>query len=154
VSATVREEPPTSEEAQALLSAREEESSRLYPPESQHHIPAGDHAREDVRFFVVREAGAAIGCGALELHPDYAEMKSVYIAPHARGRRLGAAIIHVLEAEALRLGFDCLRLETGVRSPWAIRTYERAGYRRRGPFGVYPDDPLSVFMEKRLESEG
>ena len=32
----------------------------------------------------------------------------------------------------------------------AIAFYERAGYRRRGPFGDYQDDPNSVFMEKRL----
>ena len=30
------------------------------------------------------------------------------------------------------------------------RRLERAGYVRRGPFGDYSDDPLSVFMEKHL----
>jgi len=38
-----------------------------------------------------------------------------------------------------------------VAQPAAIRLFEQAGYRRCGPFGDYPtDDPLSVFMEKRL----
>ena len=48
------------------------------------------------------------------------------------------------------IGLPALRLETGVRQPAALRLYERAGYARRGPFGGYPDDPLSVFMEKLL----
>ena len=41
-------------------------------------------------------------------------------------------------------------LETGVRQPEALGLYSRAGYVRRGPCGSYPDDPLSVFMEKQL----
>jgi putative acetyltransferase len=43
-----------------------------------------------------------------------------------------------------------LRLETGIKQEPAIRLYESAGFRRRGPFGSYRDDPLSVFMEKPL----
>jgi putative acetyltransferase len=40
------------------------------------------------------------------------------------------------------------RLETGCLQPEALRFYERAGYKRRGPFGSYGPDPNSVFMEK------
>jgi putative acetyltransferase len=43
-----------------------------------------------------------------------------------------------------------LRLETGIKQDAAIHLYENAGFRRRGPFGSYRDDPLSVFMEKPL----
>ena len=43
-----------------------------------------------------------------------------------------------------------MRLETGVRQPEALGLYETAGYQRRGPFGAYAEDPLCVFMEKRL----
>jgi hypothetical protein len=43
-----------------------------------------------------------------------------------------------------------LKLETGIHSPAAIRTYESAGYRRCGRFGSYKDDPLSVYMTKQL----
>jgi putative acetyltransferase len=32
----------------------------------------------------------------------------------------------------------------------ALGFYARHGYERRGPFGGYRDDPLSVFMAKRL----
>jgi putative acetyltransferase len=31
-----------------------------------------------------------------------------------------------------------------------LTLYERAGYQRRGPFGDYSEDPLSIFMEKKL----
>lgn len=32
--------------------------------------------------------------------------------------------------------------------PEALVLYERMGYQRRGPFGDYPNDPFSVFMQK------
>jgi hypothetical protein len=56
-----------------------------------------------------------------------------------------AAIEH-----ALRGRVATLRLETGVKQSAAIRLYEAAGFRCRGPFGSYRDDPLSTFMAKPL----
>jgi diketogulonate reductase-like aldo/keto reductase len=44
-----------------------------------------------------------------------------------------------------------LRAETGVAQPASVRACERAGFTRCGRFGEYPDDPLSVFLEKRLD---
>ena len=41
-------------------------------------------------------------------------------------------------------------LETGPTQPEALILYEHLGYRCRGPFGDYPDDPLSVFMQKNV----
>ena len=139
-------------EAVALLRARDASDRDLYPPESQFRIPIESHVRDDVLFFMLRENGEAIGCGALKLCDGYAEMKSVYIMPSARGRRLGQTIVRRLEEAARGLGYDEVRLETGNLSPWAIRTYERAGYFPCGRFGDYPDDSYSVFMVKRLQS--
>jgi putative acetyltransferase len=41
-------------------------------------------------------------------------------------------------------------LETGRDQHEAVRLYERCGFVRRGPFGCYPDNGLSLFYEKRL----
>lgn len=41
-----------------------------------------------------------------------------------------------------------IRLATGSRQPEAIGLYTHLGYKRRGPFGDYPDDPVLLFMEK------
>jgi putative acetyltransferase len=51
---------------------------------------------------------------------------------------------------AAMCGIGTLRLETGIHQPEALALYERAGFVRSPPFGDYREDPLSVFMEKRL----
>jgi putative acetyltransferase len=150
----VRPEPANSPDAIVLLRARDAETDALYPPEAQFGIPIEKHVRDDVHFFLVREAGAAIGCGALECHDGYAEMKSVYLMPKARGRRLGQQIILALEDFARELGYEEVRLETGNRSPWAVKTYERAGYDICARFGAYSQNAYSVFMRKRLPAVG
>ena len=43
-----------------------------------------------------------------------------------------------------------MKLETGPYQPEALGLYARCGNERRGPFGAYADDPLSVFMQKNL----
>lgn len=147
---TIAQEPADSAAARALLQARDVENFKLYPPEARFAIPADAHVEESVMFFIARENGAPIGCGALKRYDDYAEMKSVFLLPAARGKRLGQEIIRALEEAARDLCYDEVRLETGKLSPWAIKTYERAGYSRCARFGDYPEAPLSVYMRKRL----
>jgi putative acetyltransferase len=149
---TFAREPADTPEAVALLTARDAESDALYPPEANFSIPVNGHGDDAVLFYMLREDGGAIGCGALELHEGYAELKSVYLMPAARGRRLGQEITRRLEETARTLGFDLLRLETGNRSPWAVRTYERAGYHHCARFGAYPENAYSVYMAKRLSA--
>jgi putative acetyltransferase len=50
----------------------------------------------------------------------------------------------------IEAGQSLLRLETGIDNHEALALYERQGFVRRGPFGDYREDPLSVFMEKQF----
>jgi putative acetyltransferase len=93
-----------------------------------------------------------VGCGALVLNDGWGELKRMFVRPSVRGRGIAQRILALLEAAARERGFAVMRLETGVSQPEALRLYERAGYVRRGPFGDYGPDPLSVFMEKRLQA--
>ncbi len=56
-----------------------------------------------------------------------------------------------LEAVLIGEGYFLARLETGIAQPEALGLYRAMGYYERAPFGAYLTDPLSVFMEKRLE---
>src|SRR6266566_2951242 len=106
-----------SPEAVALLQGRDAELSALYTPEQSFRIPIEKHVREDVIFLMARENGIAIGCGALQLHSGYGELKSMYLVPAARGKRLAQTLIAALENLARERGFFELKLETGIYSP-------------------------------------
>ena len=50
---------------------------------------------------LVSDAGFPAACGAVDLsHPPHAELKTLYVAPEARGRGLGSQILQRLLAEA------------------------------------------------------
>jgi putative acetyltransferase len=147
---TIAVEPAGRADVRALLEVVASWSAALYPPESRHGLDLAAYARPEVTLFVARDHGVALGCGAYQLEGDgSAELKSMFVVPQARGRGIGRAVLDAIE-RALRGRVTTLRLETGVRQPAALRLYERAGFVRRGPFGSYRNDPLSVFMEKPL----
>jgi putative acetyltransferase len=144
-------EDPSQPEIVALLRDGEAHSAKLYPPESNHHLPLSALRAPNVRFLVVRNAnGRAIGTGALALNGAWAELKRMWVIPEARGLGVSRIILEALEAHAHNEGVRILRLETGVDNHAALALYTKAGFKRRDPFGDYRADPLSVFMQKEL----
>ena len=123
----------------------------LYPAESNHLLDIETLAQPRMRFVSASVDGVVLGCGGIWLHDDYAEVKRVYVSPKMRGLGLAKKIMARLEDEARAAGMKIARLETGIYQPEALGIYRALGYTDRGPFGDYPtDDPMSVFMEKRL----
>ncbi|APQ11249.1 GNAT family N-acetyltransferase [Pseudomonas oryzihabitans] len=144
-------ESPDQPEVIALIAELDAYQDGLYPPESRYALDLGSLLQPNVLFLVARdESGCALGCGAMVLHDGYGEIKRMYVRPAGRGRGLGGRLLAELEREAVTRGSELARLETGPYQPEALGLYAAAGYQRRGPFGAYRDDPLSVFMEKRL----
>lgn len=148
-------ESPRQDAVIRLLDALDAYQSAFYPAESNHFLDVDSLAGPDVRFFVARLDGEAVGCGALRIYHHterggYGELKRMYVAPAARGHRIGRRILDRIEAEARAEGLACLRLETGIHQPEALALYRSAGYAERDAFGAYAPDPLSVFMEKIL----
>jgi putative acetyltransferase len=147
----VERETPDQSEVVALLALADERSEALYPQESRHGLSLELLLAQDVRFFVARIGGPAVGCGGFRLlSPCRAEMKRVFVAAEARGQGVGRAIVEAVEAAAASEGATTMYLETGVKSDEAIRLYGRLGYAECGPFADYRPDPLSVFMVKSL----
>lgn len=147
----VRED-PDQPDVRALLRAAEAYSASLYPAESNHHLELEGLRADNVRFLVARRAGMALGCGALVAEQDGSgEIKSLWVDPAARGLNLGRRLLDAIERAAEREGLVTLRLETGISQHQALGLYRSAGYRQIEPFGPYQPDPLSVFMEKRLD---
>ena len=144
-------ESPDQPEVIALIDELDAYQDTLYPPESRHYLDLKSLTQSNTIFAVARDMNArAVGCGAIVLHSSYGEIKRLYVHPESRGRGIARQILEALESAAhLR---DCpeLMLETGPYQPAALALYETSGYKRRGPFGAYTDDPLSVFMQKSL----
>ena len=104
-------------------------------------------------FVVARNAsGKAIGCGAVVVNSEYGELKRMYVHPQSRSLGVARKILTLLESSARASGCKLLKLETGPSQPEALRLYTSCGYERGGPFGKYTNDPLSVFMQKRVEA--
>ena len=69
-----------------------------------------------------------------------------------RGKGIGKLLLeHVINVAEQR-GYQYLRLETGSEDFFkpARAIYERFGFKERGPFANYADDPISVFMEREM----
>jgi putative acetyltransferase len=143
------------EEVRSLVGELEAVLSADYPPEQRHGLTLDSIFQPNVRFFLARLRGAAVGCGGVFLFPDFAEVKRMYVRHTARGQGVADAILARIEAEAGRAGLPVLRLETGDRQIAAMRLYVRMGFRECPAFGAYarmaPQSiARSVFFEKRI----
>jgi putative acetyltransferase len=148
---TIEPEPPRQDDVLALLAQADAYLHALYPPESNHILDVCALEQAGIDFFVARRHGAALGCCALVPAPDgSAEIKRMFVAPRARGIKLGRRLLERLEDQARARGIATLRLETGIYQPEALGLYRACGYRDIDPFGSYLPDPLSIFMEKTL----
>jgi putative acetyltransferase len=149
---TIRREPPDQPDVVALIAALDAYANALYPPESNHLLDVSALSVPEVSFLVVRDRGEAVGCGAiLRDARGWGEVKRMYVRPDQRGRGVGQRMLAEIEAIARRGGFPLLRLETGIHNTEALALYRRAGFGECAPFGDYEPDPLSVFMEKRVD---
>lgn len=152
MSITISPESPAGSDARALLRALDEHLHSLYEPQFRHILDEEALLSPDVTFVVARRDDEAVGCGAILRHGRrFVELKRMYVDPGARGLGVGTAIVEALERIAHDEGYRVARLETGARQAEAIAIYERAGYRRRGPFADYPpENGVNLYYEHSL----
>ena len=144
-------ESPDQPEVIALIAALDAYQDTLYPPEARYALDLAALKQPNVAFAVARDASQrAVGCAAVVVDSTQGELKRMYLRPAARGQGLAQQLLQVLEAAAAGMGCRLLCLETGPYQKEALAFYARQGFARCGPFGSYPDHPLSVFMAKQL----
>jgi GNAT superfamily N-acetyltransferase len=102
-------------------------------------------------FLVAELDGAPAGCGGWRaLGGGRAELKRMYVEPHARRRGVAQTLLAELERSAAAAGQRQLVLNSGPQQPEALALYARAGYTPVAGFGVYADEPGAVFLGKDL----
>jgi putative acetyltransferase len=150
---TIAEEHPLTPDLELLFQRHTADMHADTPPESIHMMDKGALAAPGIRFFVLRDEGAALAMGAFKrIDATHAEIKSMHVLSEARGRGLSKVMLYHLIAEAMKAGYTRLSLETGVQPTFipARALYTLAGFSECGPFEGYRDDPNSVFMTKVL----
>lgn len=146
-------ESPNQPEIISLIEELDTYQDTLYPAEARYALDLATLEQENVLFVVARDgAGAAIGCGALVMNGEAAELKRMYVRSVYRGQGAAANVLKKLEVEAIKRGCCFLQLETGPFQPEALAFYRKHGFQDCGAFGSYPEHPLSVFMEKWLSN--
>ena len=145
---TIRE--AKSSEVYHLMEASTILLQSLYPEESNHLVDPDDLSEPGNLLLGAEDLDTLIGCVGYVDKGRYAELKRLFVSQEFRRQGVARVWMAEVECRAFGAGYTLLRLETGTHQPESMALYESLGYRIRTPFGGYIDDPLSVFMEKKL----
>lgn len=120
-----------------------------FDPARSRRLDADEMRAPNGAFLVATLRGDPIGCGALRFHRRRpAEIKRMWVAPHARGLGVGRRLLAELEQRAAAAGARTVRLDTNRALQEAISMYRASGYREIGAFN---DEPYAHhWFEKRL----
>ena len=108
--------------------------------DSQYAAPHG-------AFLLAEQGGAAIGCVGLRRHAEgVGELKRLYVQPAGRGQGLGRLLAQAMLAEARRLGYQRVVLDTLPTMHEARALYESLGFQ---PTTAYRLNPVegTVYLE-------
>ncbi|MFF9784616.1 GNAT family N-acetyltransferase [Streptomyces nigrescens] len=125
----------------------------LTPLESKHALDLDSLRKPDITFWSASDDGALVGCGAIKrLDAGHAELKSMRTRPTRQRSGIASQLLEHIIAEAQRMGFARLSLETGAAEFFlpARRLYEKFGFHYCDPFAGYRPDPNSTFMTRAL----
>jgi len=100
----------------------------------------GDYAPPDGRLLLAEFQGELAGCVALhKLEDDICEMKRLYLRPKFRGKGLGGILVQTILAEARKVGYRRMRLDTvGPVMKDAVAMYRKLGFREIAPYRPNP----------------
>jgi putative acetyltransferase len=136
-----------------FLSEHVEEMRSITPPENAFALDLDGLRRPEITFWTVWEDERLVGCGAIKrLDAGHAELKSMRTASTRMRSGVASLLLDHIIAEATRMGFRRLSLETGSAEFFrpARRLYEKYGFTYCEPFADYEASPHNVFLTRAL----
>jgi putative acetyltransferase len=136
-----------------FLAEHLEEMRSITPLESKHALDLDGLRAPDVTFWSVWDSDELVACGALKrLDAGHAELKSMRTARARKRSGIASLLMEHILAEARRMGFGRLSLETGSAEFFqaARSLYRKFGFDYCEPFADYRPDPHSAFMTRTL----
>ncbi len=110
----------------------------------------GAYSRPQGRLYLIESGGEIAGCAALRKFDETAcEMKRLYVRENFRGRGLGREAAELIVADARKIGYERMMLDTLPTMTEAIALYESLGFIK---VPEYRENPIvgAVFMEMKL----
>ena len=114
----------------------------------------GKYAPPGGALLLAMRDGTSAGCvGLRRFDAGTGELKRLYVRPAARGLNLGQRLVDAVLAEARRLGYRRIILDSHISMTKAHAIYEASGFRRGAVPDTFPEEmkPFVVFMEMALE---
>jgi putative acetyltransferase len=143
----------SSPQVAAFLEEHIQEMRSITPLESKHALDLDGLRKPEITFWSVMDGNTLVGCGAIKrLDADHAEVKSMRTASTRRRSGVASLLLAYLIAEARRMGFTRLSLETGAAEFFqpARKLYEKFGFDYCEPFADYQPSPHNLFMTRSL----
>ncbi len=99
--------------------------------------------------------GTLLGCGVIRrIRPDAAELKRMYVRPHAQGLGLGRQLFERRLEEARQMGCRAIYVDTIKGNTTMLTMYERYGFSYIPRYPENANDPalerFLVYMEYRF----
>ncbi|MEU1047175.1 GNAT family N-acetyltransferase [Streptomyces sp. NPDC005897] len=140
-------------EIAGFLDEHVQQMRAITPRESEHALDLDELRKPEVTFWSVMDGDTVVGCGAIKrLDAGHAELKSMRTTPRRKRSGIASLLLGHINAEAKRMGFTRLSLETGAAEFFlpARKLYEKFGFVPCEPFADYQPDPNSTFMTRVL----